>query len=180
MSSGASGTLTKNSHNDARDLNMFDWPLLYKLIIGDSVDVMDRATALEDGVYKISDSKYFLADNLFEDGKETIQLVSFFWACSEPAFRRAYFRDIENDDMEKCPPPAQLLPPGAGVNYSSIRSSLRSLDPDHFAEHASYRVMSDGAFIHKSLESLRAIYYFRSPKIIESEMPYAILLRYVE
>lgn len=48
---------------------MFDWPQLYKLIIGDCVDVLDRATALEDGVYKISDSKYFLADSLFEDDK---------------------------------------------------------------------------------------------------------------
>jgi hypothetical protein len=167
-------------HNEARDLNMLDCPRLCKLIIGDFVDVLDRATALEDGVYKISDSKYFLADSLFEDGKEKIKLVSFFWACSEPAFRRAYFRNIENDDMDKCPPPVELLPTGAEMNYGSIRGALRSLDPDHFSEHASYRVMSDGAFIHKSLESLRAIYYFRSPQIIESERPYAILLRRVE
>ncbi|KMT52739.1 hypothetical protein [Pseudomonas fildesensis] len=156
---------------------MLDWPTLCKLRVGSYVDLPEGGIALEDGVYKISDSKYFLADSVFEEGKERIKLGSLFWASSEPAFRRAYFREIESDDMAECFPPVELLPSEAGMSYGSIRGALRSLDPQHFLEYASYRVISDGAFVHKSLEGQRAIYYFRSPEIIESELPYAILLR---
>lgn len=156
---------------------MFDWSLLCKLGVGSIVDMLEGGIALEDGVYKISDSKYVLADNFFENGKEKIKLVSLFWACSEPAFRRAYFRDVENDDLAKCLPPVELLPSGSGMNYGSIRSVLSSLESDQFLEYASYRVMSDGAFVHKSLESRKAIYYFRSSDIIGDELPYAILWR---
>lgn len=154
---------------------MLDWSLLCKLGVGSTVDALEGGIALEDGVYKISDSKYLLADIFFEDGKEKIKLLSIFWACSEPAFRRAYFRDVENDDMAKCLPPVELLPSGSGMSYGSIRKVLSSLESDQFLEYASYRVMSDGAFVHKSLEGRKAIYYFRSSDIIEDELPYAIL-----
>jgi hypothetical protein len=98
-----------------------------------------------------------------------------FWACSEPAFRRAYFRDVENDDMVKCLPPLELLPVGSGMSYGSIRSALRSHELDKFMEYATYRVMSDGAFVHKSLAGSRMVYYFRSPDDVDDELPYAIL-----
>ena len=62
------------------------------------------------------------------------------------------------------------------MNYGSIRDALRCLDPERILECASYRVMSDGAFVHKTLEGRRATYYFRSAEITESELPYAILL----
>ena len=42
-------------------------------------------------------------------------------------------------------------------------------------ECASYRVMTDGAFIHKSLEHASAAYYFRSPEILSDELPFAIV-----
>lgn len=156
---------------------MFDCPLLHKLSVESSVDLLEGGIALDDGVYKVSDSKYFLVDSSFEGDKEKVTLVSIFWACSESAFRRVYFKYVENDDLAKSPPPAEFLPFGTEMNYGSIRSALKSLDPDHFLECASYRVMSDGAFIHKSLESLRVIYYFRSPEVIEGEFPCAIMFR---
>lgn len=156
---------------------MQDWPTLCKLRAGSYVDFLKDATALEDGVYKISDAIYCLADSVLEAGAERIQWVSLFWACSEPAFRRVYFREIENDDKAECAPPVELLPSGAGMNYGSIRDALRCLDPERSLECASYRIMSDGAFVHKTLEGRRATYYFRSAEIIESELPYAILWR---
>jgi hypothetical protein len=38
---------------------MLDWPELCKLSVGCAFDILEGAIALEDGVYKISDSKYF-------------------------------------------------------------------------------------------------------------------------
>lgn len=98
-----------------------------------------------------------------------------FTGPAEPAFRRAYYRDVENDDMAVCRPPPELLPVGAGGTYSQIKNALSSLGSDKFMECASYRVMSDGAFVYKGLESSLAVYYFRLHDIVNDELPYAIL-----
>lgn len=154
---------------------MLDWSSLCQIGVGSTVDILEGQHALEDGVYKISDSKYLLADTFFENGKVTSKLVSLYWACSEPALRRAYFRDVENDDMADCVPPVELLPLGSGTSYASIRSVLSDLESEWFLEYASYRVMSDGAFVHKCLEGRKAVYYFRLSEIMGDEVPYAIL-----
>lgn len=155
---------------------MQEWSSLCKLKSGDVIDVREQCVlAMEDGAYKISDVQYFLADALFCEGKEELRLLSLYWACSEPAFRRAYYRDVENDDMAVCVPPFELLPIGSGGTYSQIKNALGALGSGKFMEYASYRVMSDGVFIHKSLESSSAVYYFRLPDIIDDELPYAIL-----
>lgn len=59
--------------------------------------------------------------------------------------------------------------------YSQIKNALSSLGSEKFMEYASYRVMSDGAFVHKGLESSLAVYYFRLHDIVDDELPYAIL-----
>ncbi|SCZ33479.1 MULTISPECIES: hypothetical protein [unclassified Pseudomonas] len=158
---------------------MQEWSSLCKLKIGDAVDAREQCIlAMEDGAYKISDDQYFLADAFFDEGKEKLRLLSLYWACSEPAFRRAYYRDVENDDMAVRSPPSELLPRGAGETYGEIKKALSSLGSDKFMEYASYRVMSDGAFVHKSLESSLAVYYFRLPDIVDDELPYAILWKF--
>ncbi|AMZ72743.1 MULTISPECIES: hypothetical protein [Pseudomonas] len=158
---------------------MQEWSSLCKLKIGDAVDAREQCIlAMEDGAYKISEDQYFLADAFFDEGKEKLRLLSLYWACSEPAFRRAYYRDVENDDMAVRSPPSELLPRGAGETYGEIKKALSSLGSDKFMEYASYRVMSDGAFVHKSLESSLAVYYFRLPDIVDDELPYAILWKF--
>ncbi|MEX5596209.1 hypothetical protein [Pseudomonas orientalis] len=155
---------------------MKEWSSLCKSKAGDAVDLRGQCVfAMDDGAYKISDNQYFLADVFHDNGEEKLRLLSLYWACSEPAFRRAYYRDIERDDMAVCLPPPELLPVGAGGTYSQIKNALSSLGSDKFMEYASYRVMSDGAFVHKSLESSSANYYFRSHDIVDDELPYAIL-----
>ena len=155
---------------------MKECSFLCKSKVWDAVDVQEQhALAMEDGAYKLSDNQYFLADVFFDDGEEKLRLLSLYWACSEPAFRRAYYRDVENDDMAVCRPPPELLPVGAGVGYSQIKNALSSLGSEKFMEYASYRVMSDGAFVHKGLESSLAVYYFRLHDIVDDELPYAIL-----
>ncbi|UOP13242.1 hypothetical protein [Pseudomonas palleroniana] len=155
---------------------MKKWSSLYKLKVGDVVDVREQCVlAMDDGAYKISEDQYFLADAFSDEREEKLRLLSLYWACSEPAFRRAYYRDVENDDMAVCQPPPELLPVGAGGTYCQIKDALSSLGSDKFMEYASYRVMSDGAFVHKSLESSFAVYYFRLPDVVDDELPYAIL-----
>lgn len=116
-----------------------------------------------------------MADTFSDQVEEKLRLPSLYWACSEPAFRRAYYRDVENDDMTVCQPPPELLPVGAGVTYSQIKNAISSAGSDKLMEYASYRVMSDGAFVHKGLESSLAVYYFRLHDIVDDELPYAIL-----
>jgi len=94
---------------------MKEWSSLCKSKVGGAVDVREQCViAMDDGAYKISDDQYFLADESSDEGEEKLRLLSLYWACSEPAFRRAYYRDVENDDMAVCRPPPELLPVGAG------------------------------------------------------------------
>lgn len=155
---------------------MKEWSFLCKSKVWDAVDVQEQhVLAMEDGAYKLSDNQYFLADVFSDEGEEKLRLLSLYWACSESAFRRAYYRDVESDDMAVCQPPPELLPAGAGATYSQIKNALSSLGGDKLIEYASYRIMYDGAFVHKSLESSSAIYYFRLQDIVDDELPYAIL-----
>ncbi|WP_027908313.1 hypothetical protein [Pseudomonas sp. URMO17WK12:I4] len=155
---------------------MKEWSFLCRTKVWDVVDVQEqRVLAMEDGAYKISDNQYFLADVFSDEGEEKLRLLSLYWACSEPAFRRAYYRDIEHDDMTVCQPPPELLPAGAGAAYDQIKKTISSLGTDKLMEYASYRIMYDGAFVHKCLESSSAIYYFRLQDIFDDELPYAIL-----
>ncbi|UVM62198.1 hypothetical protein QMK47_04880 [Pseudomonas sp. P9_35] len=157
---------------------MQEWSSLCNLKVGEGVDTREQCVfVVEDGAYKISDDQYFLADIFLNEGKEELRLLSLYWASSEPAFRRAYYRDVESDDMAVRPPPSELLPMGAGGTYSQIKTSLSSPASERFMEYASYRVMSDGVFVHKCLENSSAVYYFRLPDIVEDELPYAILLK---
>ena len=152
---------------------MQEWSSLLSARTGDIVDVGAQCVVtLEEGVYKVSDEHYFLADAFLDEGKEKHGLLSVYWASSEPGFRRAYSMDIENDDLAVRPPPTELLPVGADGTYGQIKNALAE---GSFMECASYRVMTDGAFIHKSLENASASYYFRSLEILSDELPFAIV-----
>lgn len=155
---------------------MKEWSSLCKSKVGDVVDVREQCVlTMEDGAYKVSDDQYFLAEAFSDEGEEKLRLLALYWACSEPAFRRAYYRDVESDDMAVCQPPPALLPVGTAVTYGQIKNALSSLGSGKFMEYASYRVMSDGAFVHKGLESSLAVYYFRLHDVVDDELPYAIL-----
>lgn len=85
-----------NGHNRIEVFKMKEWSSLCKSKVGDAVDVREQCViAMDDGAYKISDDQYFLADAFSDEGEEKFRLLSLYWACSEPAFRRAYYRDVE-------------------------------------------------------------------------------------
>lgn len=150
------------------------WSLLLEQKEGDVLDTSGAALSLiDEGVYGTCDNQFCLADTFNEDGQDKLRLVSFYWAASEAAFRRAYFREVERDDMAVSSPPAELIPKTAGTTYGQIKQALKA--EGDVMEHASYRIMSDGAFVHKSLENASVVYYFRSTDMLDDELPYAIL-----
>lgn len=153
---------------------MIQWSVLRTLIAGSDFDVPEQALCLiDEGVYKVSETQYCLADVHIESGQKRLALVSLVWTGSEAAFRRAYSLDIEADDFAICVAPAELLPDGAAPTYGQIKRALEAVG--RVMEHASYRVMSDGAFIHRSLENADASYHFRSCDDLDDEPPYAIV-----
>ncbi|MCA5973951.1 MULTISPECIES: hypothetical protein [Pseudomonas] len=155
---------------------MQNWVSLCRMKAGEIIDVREASVLpMEDDAYKVSEEQYLLVDASSDDTDGKLCLLSFYWAASERAFRRAYYKDVEGDDNAEGMPPPELLPVGAGSTYSQIREALDFKGSQEFMEYASYRVMSDGAFVHKSLESSSAVYYFRSPTSIDNELPYAIL-----
>lgn len=153
---------------------MMKWSVLRELKAGDAFEAPRGVLSLiDEGVYKISDTQYCLADAGVGNEQNTLTLVSFFWTASEGAFRRAYFMDVEADDLATCAPPVELLPEGAGATYGQLKRAMALVS--NVMEHASYRVMTDGAFVHKSLENSSATYHFRSTDIADDELPYAIV-----
>lgn len=152
------------------------WELLSSLKSGAPIEMLGQNVAvLDDDVYKLSESQYCLAEIPFNSSGNISRIISIFWACSEKAFRRAYFKEVEGDDMVICNPPNELLPHKCEPTYLQILDNLRVSGARGLTEYASYRVMSDGAFVHRAIESDLAAYYFRSPKSIDGELPYAIL-----
>lgn len=106
-------------------------------------------------------------------------LTCVIWAQSAGAARRAMNSAIEDDrEMNGSWPPQELLPKDGVLTYGDILRAVKSECPESVMETASYRVASDGAFIHKSISARlhdgRYEYYFRSPKIFDEERPYAV------
>lgn len=139
---------------------------------------------LNDNFYKISENQYCLSApynsmSLVETPGGPF-LTSFLWACSEGAARRAYLNNIESDDKVTVYPPSQILPYPDSKTYVSILKGLKQIGLKSVMEHGAYRIMSDGAFIHRVIESKIASYFFRSPKHDDREVPYAILWNLVE
>ncbi|MGY3325875.1 hypothetical protein [Pseudomonas sp. TE3911] len=153
---------------------MIQWPRLLRFKQDDVLDIPEGSRSLiDEGVYSISDTQYCLADVINENGQDTLRVLSFYWAASQGAFRRACFREVESDDMALGYPPEVLIPERSGATYSQIKQALTAMGD--VMEHASYRIMSDGAFIHKSLESASVVYHFRSLDSLDDELPYAIV-----
>lgn len=137
--------------------------------------IATNAVPLSEDLYQVGSSAYCIVDDP-DVGHDHLTVISLLWACSENAARRAYFNDIEADDLAKCPPPDHVFPGVAnGGGYADILHGLVELGVNGLMEHASYRIMTDGQFVHKSIEFDKAIYYFRSPDVADANPPYAIL-----
>jgi len=95
------------------------------------------------------------------------------WAPSAGALKRAFNGDIESDDgISGIPPNEMLISPTANT-WGTIKEQAKELGIK-FLESASYRIMTDGAFIQKQLQSRTYRAYFRSRNTKFNEHPYVI------
>jgi hypothetical protein len=128
--------------------------------------------------YKLSDNQYCMTAPYSSSSLEVAPggpfITAFLWACSEGAARRAYFYEIEADDKSILWPPDDILPFADNGTYGEILKGLKQFGGRSVLEHARYRIMSDGAFVDKVIESALASYFFRKADYDNNETPYAI------
>ena len=132
-------------------------------------------------VYKVDKGIYlnissFRPGSLAEDPHESF-VYGIIIAGSDGAVRRAWLRDIESDDGKTMNIPAEFLPFGGAVEvtYGEILRGLKEKKPESLLETASYRIATDGRFIHRKIETEHFAFYFRKEKHDDSEPPYVIL-----
>lgn len=116
----------------------------------------------------------------FGGGAESIGpfLSGFFCASDDGAIMRATAMDIEKDAGILLLPPAGFLPPEVIPEYGAILNWLKSVRPTVLQEAASYRIASDGRFVHRTIETEKYTFYFRGASDDNNERPYAILYKY--
>jgi hypothetical protein len=138
---------------------------------------------LGDDLFKIDTGKYLVCvpykRDLTEGGGERF-ITSVLWARTDGAARRAALLQIEADQVIEGGPPPDLLLPGRPVSYGDIIRELKKDQTGEFGETASYRVATDGAFVHRSIVTESTSFHFRNPEHDDSEPCYAIEFRLPE
>jgi hypothetical protein len=114
-----------------------------------------------------------LADSEAGNNEASTGIHAILWAASRGAAMRAWHSKIEADDLQLSIPPYYVLFNGAR-SYGELTHSLKKNEIS-FLESASYRIMVDGAFIHRKISTRGATYYFRALQEIADEAPYAVL-----
>lgn len=114
-----------------------------------------------------------LADSDDGNGEALTRIHAILWAASRGAAMRVWHSKIEADDLQLAIPPHYVLPKDAR-SYGELTRHLKENEIS-FLESASYRLMVDGAFIHKTISTRGATYYFRALGESADEVPYAVL-----
>jgi hypothetical protein len=155
-------------------VDALSWDGLETIVEGTNLTaVCAEPQSLGGNLYKLGSNCFCIANRTSDS--DTPQITSLLWAVSDGAARRVYFNDIEADDLATLPPPVELLPTATASGDQHILDSLKGINARGLMEHASYRIMSDGAFIHKTIEFTATAYHFRAQVMIANEPPYAIV-----
>src|SRR5262249_40143882 len=100
------------------------------------------------------------------------------WAESPGAARRALSREVEADPGPSGKPaPNELLPAAHARTYAEVLAAARTAKT-RAQQYATYRVGSDGAFVHRVIDCGRTVYCFRSTGPDDTERPYAIIWKF--
>ncbi len=158
-----------------------DWKDLLRIRVWTPLAAVSiETTKLSENVRKIEDGKYLvvvesdLAGNA--NGGPYVTMVA--WAGTDGAVLRAIDGALEADVEQRAnvKPPDELIPAAEASEYVSISASLKKRG-ESVLESGEYRIASDGIFLHKVVRSTNATYYFRSPEMIDGEIPFAITHR---
>ena len=145
--------------------------------------VTTDAVSLGDDLFKVGRGKFLICvpynRDLEEQGGNRF-VTTLVWAGTDGAARRAVLMQIEADQSSKERPPADLLPPGQPVTYGEIVWELKKGHLGEYEETASYRIASDGAFVHRHITTAAFSFHFRKREPDDSEPCYAIEYRLPE
>jgi hypothetical protein len=151
------------------------------------LDALDRSVEHLGGtLFRLSPTQFLICppyNEHFERRPETPGFVAaVLWAPYEGAARRAVLMDVEADTPEQRPlaeppPPTELLPRGAAATYGSIISELRTARQGKFLESATFRVATDGVFVHRNISAAPYTFFFRNRKDADDDRCYAIECR---
>jgi hypothetical protein len=143
------------------------------------------ATPVDGPLFQLSTTQYLLCppyDEKFQRAPNVPGFVAaLLWAPHEGAARRVTLLSVEADDplsrpAVEPPPPREMLLCSECDTYGAIVSHLEAAH-SAFTETATYRIASDGAFVHRTLNALSLTFFFRSRKESDDERCYAIQYR---
>ena len=130
-------------------------------------------------MYKASESVYFFTSKYTESDLASVgsgdHVVSVGICGGEGAARRAFNREVELDDGTFFNVGELGIGLGEGSTYVDIVNFAQENGCNVVQETAAYRIATDGAFIHKTIETEKWIFYFRSMEYCDKELPYAFL-----
>lgn len=132
-------------------------------------------------LYKVSEQMYlqvsqFKGRDLLKDDSAPY-VTGVFLTPGDGAARRITSLAIEEDAGEKLVLSKEMLPDNLVADYGSILVRMKKESPETCQETASYRIATDGKFVHRTIETDKYVFYFRENKNNNSEEPYAVLYK---
>jgi len=162
----------------------FDWADLKSLPKWTNLSgVATSALTIGGDLFKIGRGKYLICvpyNRDLEEQRGDRFVTSLVWAATDGAAKRAVLMQIEADQISSERPPAELLLPGQPVRYGEIIRALQNGNFGEYEEAASYRIASDGAFVHRHITTTSFSFRFRKAEHDDSEPCYAIEYRLLE
>lgn len=157
-----------------------DWPELKKIPKWSPLsELAPDCRPIARNLFEIDAGQYCLvtpyADHSLEVRPGGPFVSALLWSSCAGSALRAVAGEIEKDEPSALAPPAELLPAREAIGYRSILRALQNEGYKGISETASYRIATDGAFIHRAIDSEIATYYFRGLEENNDEPPYAIL-----
>jgi hypothetical protein len=105
-------------------------------------------------------------------------LVGVLVAPDDGAAKRIVDMAVEDDAGAGLTVPDVMLPEGAKATYESILTGLKKVKPKVCLETGTYRIATDGLFVHRAIETPQATYYFRGKENNGNEAPFAVSLKH--
>jgi hypothetical protein len=165
-------------------MRLMDWSELKEIPAWLPINALPEQPVHLDGVlFRLAPSQYLICPPYNERFERVSGIAAFLgallWAPNDGAARRAALMDIEADSPGIRPvaeslPPRELLPSSGSTKYGAILGELRAASSRRYLETASYRVATDGAFIHRTISSVPYTFFFRNRKDDDSDPCYAI------
>lgn len=143
-----------------------------------AVGKIEPVAFLGKSLYRLGGGIYFYLTKFGGSNSEGPFLSGLFCAPDDGAMMRVTAMDIDEDSGSILTPPSGFLPPEVAPQYGTILNWLKSMRPKVCQESASYRIASDGLFVHRTIETEKYTVYFRGANDDDHERPYAILYKY--